>query len=428
VAQPLKLGAVPQYGSIVAAGLILNTIPVVIFGAALTPAVAWFVSRQYADIIGSDTVQMLSIWSLLAGVLSSIAAVVMAAVEGSFRNAYRSWSTVLANAAGLGVAVPLLGSLGVAALGILACVIPLVQIFLCSVLLVKLAVTERTNRPVNLRDLVRSLWRENLKLSAIGLCRLSFEPATKLLLSLIAPLPFIAVFELALRASTQIRLVIQSAAQPLLALGARATENLDAEGARLFADSQRRTTLTAILSCALILIAAPVISVFGLGRFEPSFFAIFALLVTSNAVNIMGMVGYFYLLSGTKLEYLLIIHVLMMLLNVGGGLLAVSIGSAVGVVAAYGAAFCLGGVMSYLSLRGVLSWKMERIRQLKGPSPLSVAALILFIAALYVEVFLLPELETWKSVATSMVACSLLLLLVIKPLGRAIGRTKEVLE
>lgn len=425
VAQPLKSGEQAQIGTIVSAGLILSSLPVAAIGLIITPIIIAYVSSQYETALGLENIVVLSLLSLLSGVLASIAAVTMSALEGAFRIAFRSWTTVIANCVAMGIAIPMLGAIGIAALGVFSVTVPLIQSALCGGLLFKIAVKNRPTSSTSLWNTLRSLWMENLSLSAMGLCRLSFEPATKLLLSFIAPLAFIAVFELALRVSTLMRVTVQAATQPLLAMGVRSKDKLSDQDIKLFADAQVRLAIVAAVAGSVSLIAAPLISVLGFGSFEPIFMAIFSILVVANMINAFGLVGYYFLVSGGKLRYLLVVHLLMMAINVLGGAAAVAWNSPLAVILSYAAAFGLGGIMSYTALRSALPQAPFDRRAILRRIPTISAALIWLIVALTAEVILLPHAEHWALAAAAIGASLLMLVISMNPLKRALGRTKE---
>jgi hypothetical protein len=80
-----------------------------------------------------------------------------------------------------------------------------------------------------------------------------------------------------------------------------------------------------------------------LGAISAEFVVFYLILAIGNAVNSLGVVGYYYDVSAGRLRRLLDVHVKMMVMNlILGGLGAILIG-AVGAVAAYALSFAYGG-------------------------------------------------------------------------------------
>lgn len=351
IAVRIKDGTDIDLRNFTAASLIIAAAPSTLLTLLTAPAIGLYVTKQFGGEL--DVAQLwIIVWlALLNSVLAAAANICMAVCEGMFLLNLRSGAVIAGNVLGLLALLPLLSHLGPAGVGWTYCIIAGTQFAVSAGYLVTAA---RHQPPLHRRSVqqhIRSLWRENLHLSSIALIRLSFEPVTKFLLSLFAPLGIIAQFELALRVTTQIRIIVQSAIQPLLVIGARSGSGDTGAMQRTFLHNDR---VLSILSLGLMLaqiVAAPTIQWLGMGVQQREFLVFFALLSVGNAINTMGISGYYWQLASGALTPLVRIQALMALTNLGLGVLGRLLGSPTLVTAAYSAAFMLGGLASRSFLR-----------------------------------------------------------------------------
>jgi len=328
------------------AAILITTVPVGLLSLALYIPISGFVTHQYESTVDPSDIRVLTILSGLYAVVSCTSTVLLAAVEGLGRLDLKNYVLIFANLVALPATTFMLGTFGFRGLGLVYLSMGSTQL-LCAIatlfyLTIKQPRVKADNLPV--AQVVRMLWKENAKLSLIALMRLSFEPVTKLLLSFVGSLDNVAAFELALRVSTQVRTLIQSAAQPLLVVGS--ISNSDLRGAAQ-ATFWRYSALIAIASGLLLelqIIGAPLVSLLGLGFHSDVFLIYFSILAISGSINAMGLSGYFYQLSSGQLDPLTRIHVVMALSNAVMGVLGAFVLGPVGVVLAYALTFAIGGV------------------------------------------------------------------------------------
>jgi hypothetical protein len=118
--------------------------------------------------------------------------------------------------------------------------------------------------------------------------------------------------------------------------------------------------------------------------------------------------GYYYLISGTRISYLLVIHLLMTVLNLAGAILSWFLRDPYFAVAFYGLTFCLGGLMSRLEMtrsRSRVGLQFRRRFRIRWDDLLAIAWLV---TALMLEVIFLPALPNWVQLISPVFACVVL--------------------
>jgi O-antigen/teichoic acid export membrane protein len=339
----LKEGTNLELRSLTFASLIIASLPSVFLSMVSAPLIGLYVTAQFGDELDRDGLWALVWLALLCAALAATSNILLAICEGLFQLNFKSIVVISGNAAGLVALLPLIALAGPAGVGWTYVVIFGTQLAFSLARVTKMVRADSSGQPSTIRQHIRLLWRENLDLSGIALIRLSFEPATKLLLSFFAPLVVIAQFELALRVTTQIRVVIQSALQPLLVLGARADDGIHAGMREIFLKNDRVLSTLSFGAVVAQILAAPAILLLGMGSYYPTFIAFFVILVIGNAINIMGLSGYYWQLASGSLTPLVRVQALMAGTNICIGLLGLVLGSPLLVVASYSIAFAYGG-------------------------------------------------------------------------------------
>jgi O-antigen/teichoic acid export membrane protein len=391
IAVEFKQGAALDLRNYTLASLTLASVPSLGLALATAPVIGLYVVSHFHTELSHSGLQGLVWLGLLNAVLTSVSTVLFAICEGLFQLNFKSGAVITANFAGLVTMAPVIDLAGPTGIGwtyvIISATLLLLSAFRVSQLM-------RKQAPVSLSRIghhIRALWRENLHLTGIALIRLSFEPATKFLLSLSTSLTVIAQFELALRVTTQIRVLIQSGLQPLVALGARGRDTVAVEMHRTFVRNDRLLFQLSIASLIAQVLAAPAVQWLGLGTHSSTFNIFFGLLAAGNALNIIGLSGYYWQLTSGTLAPLVMVQAVMAVINVGLGLLGHAMDSAVVVIAAYAAAFAYGGLVSrsYLPgtsamstvkstvLVGVVAAAASAILYLKPPTSLLASAVLL---------------------------------------------------
>ncbi|MBB2991281.1 O-antigen/teichoic acid export membrane protein [Mycolicibacterium iranicum] len=379
MAMRVKEGSRLDLRNFAAASLVIASAPSIIFSLLTAPIVGLYVVHQFGFELGREELWTLVWLALLNSSVSALATVTLAVCEGVFQLNYKSMAIIVSNFVGVISLVPLLRAAGPAGIGWTYVVISGTQLLLAAIRVIRIAAPEARFSLPSIKSHVRELWRENLHLSGIALIRLSFEPVTKFLLSLFAPLLIIAQFELALRVTTQIRIVVQSALQPLVALGARSVRETHPDIHDIF---DRNDRLLCIISIGLLMaqiLAAPAIQTVGMGSNSTIFLVFFAILAAGNAVNTMGIAGYYWQLTSGALIPLVRVQAVMACANILVGSLGRLFESATLIVTAYSAAFLVGGLASrsflpQSSFRKILAWTLIALT-----SAMASAVLVLFV-------------------------------------------------
>jgi hypothetical protein len=327
------------------AASIIGALPVaVLTGLAIIPVTAYVDGRYGGHDMATRDIRALVLASAITAALSSWATIQLAVTEGLGHLILKNRIVIASNVAGLISVYPAVRYAGPVGIGGTYVVMAGLQL-VCA-----LAFNHQLSKRYGIRDdlslgqTIVKLRRGSGALLAIGMLRLSFEPTTKFLLSTIAPLPVIAAFELALRVSTQIRVLIQAGAQPLLVLGSR--EGFAASPRQLaqFATADAKLRSVIMMLLALQIVGGPLISGLGLGSVDPTFLTFFLVLATANSINALGQTGYFLQLSSGNLSPLVRIHAEMAGVGIGLGCISAMLHWNVGVVLSYCALLGYGGV------------------------------------------------------------------------------------
>jgi O-antigen/teichoic acid export membrane protein len=346
IAVRVKDGTQLDLRNITVASLIIASLPSILLAIVAGPIIGLYVTTQFSASLDRDGLWTLVWLALLNAAIAALSNILLAICEGLFQLNYKSVVVISGNVTGLIVLLPLLDLAGPAGIGWVYVIISGTQLVLATIRVSQLVRSQPSIQLSAIRQHIRELWHENFNLSGIALIRLSFEPATKFLLSLFAPLIVIAQFELALRVTTQIRIVIQSALQPLLVLGARAREDAHASMREIFLRNDRVLVSLSLGGLVAQVLAAPAIQWLGMGFHDRIFTVFFVYLAAGNALNTLGLSGYYWQLTSGSLFPLVRVQVLMAAANIGLGLVGFVLESAAIVVAAYSAAFAFGGLAS----------------------------------------------------------------------------------
>jgi O-antigen/teichoic acid export membrane protein len=363
----------------VAAGTILNVLPVLVIGCLIIYPVLWAMEAIFESAVSRTETLILICLSLPTAVINAFATVVLSVVEGCGQPARRQLATIVSNAVFVIGAYPLLTTLGAIGIGLLYLLAALVLFVLGLVLMSRLKATGPQS--VTVRQVVRALWAEHATFSMISVIRLCFEPWTKFLVGVTGGLATAAFFDLALRLTTQVRIGVQAATQPLLSACAREASSAIDKFHNNFATAQRLTFWFNAVSIAAQVAAAAFISYLGLGEVNDEFIAFYCVLAPANAINSMGVVGYYYDVSGGNSRRVFLNQVKMMIVNVIlGGLGALAFG-AMGAVIGYAISLIYGGVALAESWMRVAhdSWRTVLTRERVAMVSSVIAAISTFL-------------------------------------------------
>lgn len=305
-----------------------------------------YIEHQFGAKLQQYDIMVMTITALACGVIGSLYGSVVALLEGYGRIIIKNYVTIFSSiTAGL-LSWPLISTWGVK--GFCAVNLTLVgsQLILSFGIL---ALQEYGKFNISLSETVRiiqEIWKATLAFSIMGVLRLTFEPVTKLLMSTGDSLPALASFDLALRISTNARGLIQSAIQPLLYVGSRKVNVLEGHVKHLYSVSNIRTYRLSILFAAGQLACAPILSELGFGTADNGFIVFICCLICANTLNTFGIVGYYFQVSSGVMYPLVVIHFMMLVINIGVGILGRIFFGPIGIVFGYCLTFAFGGLAS----------------------------------------------------------------------------------
>lgn len=329
---------------LLASASVLGTAPVAGLCLVTFWPILWYVSHRYSNSVPDTQIVAMAITAVIFGILSSFSTISLSVCEGSGRLTAKNNVLIASNLLALGSAYPLISTWKGLGVGLTYSVMAITQMVLALALLSRLKSHKAANlEPEGIREGARLLWRQNAQLMSVATFRLTFEPATKLFLSLTGGLAIIAAFELALRVSTQVRVLVQAGAQPLLFLGARRDFEASPEVLRKFLKADDFIRHLVVFLTAIQLVSAAGLSLVGLGYVDSNFLIFFGILAIANSANASGMAGYYLQLSSGDLRPLVKIHFVMAVINMIGGSAALLV-SSTAVVAAYAMTLTYGGI------------------------------------------------------------------------------------
>lgn len=355
-----KAGQSLDLRNLAVASVAIASLPTILIALISAPLVGLYIGGHFGDQLDRQGLWTMVWVGLLCAATAALSNVLMAIPEGAFELNYKSWTIISGNLVGVMAIAPLIKFAGPPGIAWAALASSLTQLLLAGIRVQRLSLLEPPVRFGQVRRQVQMLWRENLQLSGVALIRLSFEPATKFLLSIFAPLALIAQFELALRFTNQIRVVVQSGLQPLLVVGARSREFGSQGVLQIFAKNDRALGPLALGGLIAQILAAPALQLVGLDSRNLEFTVFVAILAAGNAINIMGLAGYYWQLTSGEMLPLVRVQTIMAVMNILFGSVAVALGSSTLVVAAYSAAFAFGGLVSRSFLDEVPFWVQMR--------------------------------------------------------------------
>lgn len=325
------------------AAFVLTILPVFALGCLIFVTAPTFLAPYFRGVISASHVWILCLLALGVTLFSATSTILLSIIEGFGRLTHRQMMMIASNLVLMVVAYPLVTSLGVIGLALTYAVASLVLMIMAAYAMLPLCLGHRIST-CSVRSVVRDLWVSNLQVSVMAFTRMTFEPLTKMVVGSSGNLAAVAYVDLALKLTTQTKVVIQSAVQPLLAFGARRYG--DGHGAIINTFKRAQTLVTKtnllLMSCQFLSVGA--ISYIGLGETSPVFMTIYIMLVIGNGINSLGVVGYYYDVSAGKMGEVVIIHVQMMVLNLIAGLAGGWLLGPEASVAAYAFSFAFGGI------------------------------------------------------------------------------------
>lgn len=197
---------------------------------------------------------------------------------------------------------------------------------------------------VNFKN-IHIFFKESWKLQGISLLVLCYEPITKYFLSKFG-LTYVAKYEIANKIIAQLRNIFAVTNQTLLAYFV----NKFAEGKTVFISYfnhvSNKNLQWSLIANGILLIAAPIISLFFLKELDMAFFIIFVILLISNLFNIVSITTYFNLFAQKQYHTPFISHIIIALLNVVLSFVLGYFFNGIGVVIAWSISLIVGSIFN----------------------------------------------------------------------------------
>ena len=199
----------------------------------------------------------------------------------------------------------------------------------------------------------KSLFQEiidyGIKMQALSIMQMSFEPITKALLSKYGGLAMVGYYEMASRLVTQLRGLIVSANQVIIPVVADAKETNESYVKELYVKTFSIVLLFDIVLITGIIITSPIVSFLWIGKIVPFF--LFAVVLNSIVAffNIISNPAYFSCLGEGKLNWLIYSYLAISIINpVLGYFLGIFFGG-YGVILGWNIAFLIGSLLVLIS-------------------------------------------------------------------------------
>ena len=197
-------------------------------------------------------------------------------------------------------------------------------------------------------NLFKEIINYGLKMQALSIMQMTFEPVTKGLLSKFGGLAMVGYYEMASRLVSQFRSIIVSANQVIIPVIAAANENNKNEIKTIYVKTFSLIFFFNCITTSVIIVFAPLISLLWIGKKVPFF--LFAIVVNSIVVfvNIMSNPAYFSYLGEGRLNKLIYSYLIIVVLNGGLGYILGSNFNQYGVVLAWNVSFLLSSLFILL--------------------------------------------------------------------------------
>ena len=209
------------------------------------------------------------------------------------------------------------------------------------------------------KKLFKEIIDYGLKMQALSIMQMTFEPVTKGLLSKFGGLAMVGYYEMASRLVSQFRSLIVSANQVIIPVIAAAKEKDVSQIKSIYVKTFSIIMFLNCITTAIIIVASPLISLVWIGKLVPFF--LFAVVVNSVVVfvNIMSNPAYFSYLGEGKLNTLIYSYLIIVIVNCGLGYALGHYFFHFGVIVAWNFAFLIGSIfvlMVYQKQNGIY-WK-----------------------------------------------------------------------
>lgn len=347
--------------------------------------------------------------------LNGLASAAAAAVDGLHRSRFRSLAAVLANLIYLGASLLLISPLGMAGFALALLMREATRLLLLLVIVLNLIPASMLRNEAWDWTTCQEMLRYGLGLQSITVFVFLLEPASRLLLARFGSLDMVAFYDMAWRLVQQARSLIVAANQVLVPTFAEAGVSDSSRLLSVYRKASELTILASILLLGSILAAAPAISSVWLGVHQPVFETILRLVAVGWLVNCLVMTAYFLGTGSGKLRGLLASHAAQGGTNlILGWFLGAAFGGW-GVVTATAISLAVGAAIVLLDIH--LSIAGRRLPAGR-PVILTASFLLFALTGLSILVELLDHGPLLNQLATAIVGCTALSVILIARHGR----------
>lgn len=342
VALDKKTGKAASIFTYYRAGLILIVAPVVVIGFILLyPARIILIDVLKIEIEG-ELIFTLILLCYINAILSSIAAVGLSLLEGQGRLVVRQGASILSSSVYAIFSTFLISKFNVVGLALVYVISSAAMIAVSLLSLFNKSLPD-LNRST--KDIVLELYPESIRASTMIFVRVGFEPLTKFLVGIYGTMAAVAALELAMRITTQVRVFIQAACQPLLYVGVRTEVAMDASIKKTYGRAYSLIFKVNCAGLAIVCAAGPLVTYLAFGYINEAAVVLIFILATGNFINSIGIIGYYAEASSGRMSTLLRLHLQMFFLNFFLGLLLSYFLGYIGAVLAYSVSFIYGGIV-----------------------------------------------------------------------------------
>jgi O-antigen/teichoic acid export membrane protein len=323
-------------------GLTVATIPTLLLSTIIVLLASLVLSAEGSEASRISLLPQLLAAAWFYAIGNSAAGILSGCIDGAGRMTWRYSGGVTANVVLIGLAVWLLPALGEAGFLLAHIAYIAVQIAIYALLLLATRAdlsTTRTAYVTATRDSAGFLSKSIF----MGAARTGFEPVSKMLIGQFGGLTAVALFDLAVRVSNQLRQLGNAPLQPLAVLTARSSAALQDDHKPIIERWMIICIFGGLTMALFQIVSAPILSWIIIGHIDGSFIFMSNILAVAFFVNFSGTVAFYVVTSSGQLGGLLRMHAIMTVINISLGFVLGSIWGTMGVVFAWGATLAVSG-------------------------------------------------------------------------------------
>ncbi len=191
----------------------------------------------------------------------------------------------------------------------------------------------------------KELFSYGSKFQLVSILQLLYEPTTKMLLSRFGGLALLGHYEMASRLVSQFRALLVNANQVVIPVISEKIKTQTSTHVQDFYIKMNRLLLLVTLPLStLVILFAPLISIFWIGSLNTDFTFSLYVLTIATIFNVMCGPSYFSFLAEARLTILVLVHLMMAIINLGLGYFLGALIGGHGIILAWGLALSMGSI------------------------------------------------------------------------------------